>query len=152
MRATLTLILSLLLAFTAAAFGASFPPDAWYDGLAKPPWNPPGWLFGPVWTVLYAGMAIAAWRVWQRRADQPVGPALGLYLGQLVLNGAWSWLFFGLHRPAWALIEILCLWVAIVATMIAFFRRDRIAGWLLVPYLAWVSFASVLNYTLWQLN
>ena len=109
-------------------------------------------MFAPVWTLLYASMAVAAWRVWNRRTSTNVTSALGLYLVQLVLNGAWSWLFFGLHRPAWALVEILCLWVAILATTVAFFRRDRLAGWLLLPYLAWAGFAAFLNYTLWRLN
>lgn len=94
-------------------------------------------------------MAFAAWRVWSRGRS---GPALVLYCLQLVLNAAWSWLFFGLHRPDLAFAEIVVLWVAILATTVAFFRKDALAGWLLLPYLAWVGFAAFLNFTLWQLN
>lgn len=141
----------LLLCFSAAAFGAQFMPGAWYASLRKPDWNPPGWVFGPVWTTLYTMMAVAAWRVWRRDG---VGrrPALAWFLGQLLLNALWSWLFFGLRNPGLALAEIIALWVAIAGTIGHFRRLDRVAAGLLVPYLAWVSFAAVLNGTLWWLN
>lgn len=135
--------------FSAAALGALSPPDAWYADLIKPSWNPPGWVFGPVWTLLYLAMAWAGWRIWrlpQRRAP------LALFGLQLVLNAAWSPLFFGLHAPGLALVEILALWVAIAATGVCFYRRDRLAGLLFAPYFAWVSFAALLNATLWRLN
>lgn len=118
----------------------------WYAGLVKPSWTPPPWLFGPVWTLLYIAMAVSGWRIWLRR-----GP-LGLFALQLALNTLWSFLFFGLRRPDLALIDIVTLWCAIVATMVTFWTRDRVAGALFVPYLAWVSFASALNLALWQLN
>lgn len=138
---------------TAAAFGATFAPGPWYDALQKPSWNPPNWIFGPVWSALYLAMAIAAWLVWRERRNPPdVRPALAMWGVQLALNAAWSWLFFGLHEMAWALAEILTLWGAIAVTAILFRRHNRLAAWLLVPYLAWVGFASFLNYTLWQLN
>ena len=145
----LALVVSLLLAFGAAALGAQFAPGEWYASLRKPPWNPPGWIFGPVWTLLYAAMAVAAWRVWRAGGARP---ALAAYGVQLVLNAAWSWLFFGLRRPDLAFAEILLLWGAILVTMILFLRKDRPAGLLMAPYLAWVSFAAILNFTLWRMN
>jgi benzodiazapine receptor len=125
---------------------------AWYPTLTKPPFNPPNWLFGPVWTVLYVAMAIAAWRVWKLRARVAVSGALGLYAGQMALNFAWSLIFFGLHRVGVALIDILALLLALAATTIAFWRKDRLAGLLMAPYLAWVSFAALLNFEIWRLN
>jgi len=145
----LALLASLLLAFGAAFLGARFGPGDWYTELRKPSWNPPGWIFGPVWTFLYASMAVAAWRVWKAGDART---ALALYVVQLALNAAWSWLFFGLHRPGLAFVDILALWAAILATTLAFFPKDRAAGWLMVPYLAWVSFAAFLNFTLWRMN
>ncbi|MCK6480111.1 MAG: tryptophan-rich sensory protein [Planctomycetes bacterium] len=148
----LALAVFLLLSFGAAAFGARFAPGEWYVALRKPPWNPPGWVFGPVWTALYAAMAVAAWRVWRAAPPARARPALAAWAVQLVLNAAWSWLFFGLREPGLAFAEILALWAAILATTVLFLRRDRAAGWLMVPYLAWVSFAAVLNFVLWRLN
>lgn len=148
----LALAFFLLLSFSAAAFGARFAPGEWYLALRKPPWNPPGWIFGPVWTLLYAAMAVAAWRVWRAGSAAESRPALAAWAVQLALNAAWSFLFFGLHEPGLAFAEILALWAAILATTVLFFRRDRAAGWLMVPYLAWVSFAAVLNFVLWRLN
>ena len=141
-----------MLCFGAATFGAIFAPGEWYAQLRKPSWNPPSWLFGPVWTALYTMMAISAWLVWRRGGFAANARSLGLFAVQLVFNALWSWLFFGLKNPALALIDIVLLWVAIAATLAAFYRVHRVAGWLLVPYLAWVSFATVLNATLWLLN
>jgi tryptophan-rich sensory protein len=124
----------------------------WYETIAKPPWNPPNSVFGPVWTILFVLMGIAAWLVWQREGFKSAALSLSLFGGQLVLNVAWSWIFFGMRQPGWAFGEILILWLAIVATTISFFRDSITAGALLVPYLAWVSFASVLNFTIWKLN
>ena len=138
--------------FAAAVVGGFFTPGEWYAQLNKPAWNPPAWVFGPVWTALYLGMAVAAWLVWRRGGFAGAPVALGLFLAQLVLNGAWSWLFFGLHRPGLALAEILVLWALILATLVAFWAVHRGAGLLFVPYLAWVSFAAFLNFTLWRLN
>ena len=125
----------------------------WYPTLVKPWFNPPSWVFGPVWTVLYLIMGIAAYLVWRKGLEAPgVKKALWLFLIQLGLNGIWSLLFFGMRAPGIAFAEIVILWCAIVATLIAFFRLSKIAGALLVPYWAWVSFAAVLNYWLWRLN
>jgi benzodiazapine receptor len=142
----------LALCFGAAAIGSPFIPGAWYASLTKPAWNPPSWVFGPVWTTLYTMMAVAAWLVWQRSEGEARRLALGLFFGQLVLNAAWTPLFFGLHLLGVAFAEILLLWLAIAATIVAFHRVHRLAAWLLVPYLAWVGFAAFLNYTLWRLN
>lgn len=134
---------------SAGFIGSRFPPGEWYQGLEKPSWNPPSWVFGPVWTLLYILMGIAVWLVWKER-----GFSTGVYLfiAQLVLNAVWSWLFFGLNRPDLAFYEIIVLWLLILLTMIVFWRARPAAGALFIPYLLWVSFASVLNHTLWKLN
>ena len=142
----------IVLSFGAALPGAFFMPGEWYESLSKPAWNPPAWLFGPVWTVLYMLMAVAVWLVWQRGGFAVQRRPLALFLVQLVLNAAWTPLFFGLHRPGLAFFEIIVLWIAILMTVLAFHRNSRIAAWLLVLYLLWVSFAAVLNAVLLQLN
>lgn len=121
----------------------------WYPTIVKPSWNPPAWLFGPVWTVLYAMMAVSAWLVWRRAGWSG---ALAWFAVQLALNAVWSPLFFGLHRIDLALVDIALLWCAIGGTVVAFWKVSPLAGGLLIPYLAWVSFATVLNFTLWRLN
>lgn len=151
-RAVLGLCGWLLACFAAASLGALFMPGEWYATLRKPAWNPPGWLFGPVWSALYTMMAVAAWQVWKRGGFVAQRRPLTLFLAQLVLNAAWTPLFFGLHRPGLAFAEILLLWLAIAATLVAFWPVSRTAAGLLAPYLAWVSFAAVLNGTLWRLN
>lgn len=127
----------------------------WYAGIAKPPFNPPGWVFGPVWTLLYLLMGVSSWRVFGTfdgfRAFLLSAPG-GIYLAQLALNFAWSFLFFGFRRPGLAFIEILVLWVVILAMIRVFWLRDPLSGWLQVPYVLWVSFASVLNGSIWWLN
>jgi tryptophan-rich sensory protein len=142
----------MLLTFCAPLFGTMAGPGEWYESLNKPSWNPPGWLFGPVWTVLYLLMAVAAWRVWRRGGWAEQGPALRWYLLQLLLNAAWTPVFFGLKNPGLGLVVILLLWLAIFLTQRQFAKVDRIAAVLLVPYGFWVSFATVLNATLWRLN
>lgn len=139
----------LAITFGTAALGARSMPDQWYRELAKPTWTPPGWVFGPVWSILYLMMAASAWLVWRKAG---VSAALGLFLVQLALNALWSYLFFGLHRPDLAFIDILVLWAMIIATIVSFWKTMPLAGGLLVPYLAWVSFASVLNGTIWAMN
>ena len=122
----------------------------WYAGLAKPSFNPPDWVFAPVWTALYVLMAVAAWRVWRRTSWRAY--PLALWQFQLALNVCWSFIFFGLHAVPAALAELVLLWAFILATFLAFRTQDRWAGWLLAPYLAWVGFAGVLNYEIWRLN
>lgn len=141
----------LALSFFAAAIGgfASFDAQPFYQHLVRPEWAPPAWLFGPVWTVLYALMGIAAWLVWRARGPRT---ALTLFVIQLGVNAVWSWLFFAWHRGAWACVDIVVLWLLIVATLIAFWRVRALAGALLVPYLVWVSFATVLCFATWRLN
>jgi tryptophan-rich sensory protein len=132
--------------------GGLFRPGEWYNSLLKPTWNPPGWIFGPVWTALYTMMAVAAWLVWRQGGWRKQRTPLLIFLAQLALNAAWTPLFFGLHQPGMAFVDIVLVWIGIVATISAFWRVHRPAAALLFPYLAWVSFASFLNYTLWQLN
>jgi tryptophan-rich sensory protein len=126
--------------------------DGWYGAIAKPTWNPPDWVFGPVWTTLYGLMAIAAWLIWRPSGFKAAAVPLTLFALQLLLNIAWSWIFFHYQQPGWAFVEIIALWAAIAATLAAFFAHSTVAGWLLTPYLAWVSFAAVLNFTIWRLN
>lgn len=152
LRAGLALIGWLALCFAAAAFGGLFRPGEWYAALQKPSWNPPGWVFGPVWTALYTMMAVAAWLVWKRGGFKAQRVALSLFLLQLLFNALWSPLFFGLHTPGLAFADIVLLWLALLATILQFWRVSLLAGSLLVPYLAWVTFASALNWTLWRLN
>jgi len=127
-------------------------PDGWYRSLQKPAFTPPGWVFGPVWTVLYASMGVAAWLVWTRRNTTGATAALVLFGVQLALNLGWSVVFFSWHQPGWAFLEITVLWAAIGATVWAFLRVRPIAGWLMVPYLTWVTFAAILNATIWRMN
>lgn len=144
----------LLLTLGVAAIGSVITSSgqAWNDPLEKPWFYPPGWLFGPVWTALYVMMAAAAWLVWRGRGIPRTQGALGLWAVQLALNLAWTGIFFGLEQPGWALVEILVLSVAIAATGVVFWRYSQLASWLLVPYLAWVTFAAALNFELWRLN
>lgn len=151
---TIGLIAWLAIAFAASATGAvaSIEARSFYTALTQPAWAPPGWVFGPVWTTLFALMGIAAWLVWCVGGLRANPIALSLFVLQLVLNGLWSWLFFAWQQGAYAFIDILLLWLLIAATLIAFWRVRPLAGVLLVPYLSWVSFAAILNYLLWQLN
>ena len=142
----------LALSAATASVGVLVRPGAWYRTIVKPEWTPPDALFGPVWTVLYVCMAIAAWRVWNKGGFGAARGALTLYLAQLALNAAWSFLFFGLHRPGWAAVEIVILLAAILGTIRAFARHDRIAAVLLVPYALWVGFAAALTFAIWRLN
>ena len=126
----------------------------WYLTIQKPDWNPPDWVFGPVWTLLYILMGIAFYLVWKNEvANKSIKKtAITLSAIQLVLNFCWSYIFFGCHQVGWALVEIGVLWLFILLCSIFFARISKAAAWLLVPYIAWVSFAAVLNYTIWELN
>ncbi|MFO1310502.1 MAG: TspO/MBR family protein [Burkholderiales bacterium] len=137
--------------FAAAASGGLFRPDDWYKSLAKPSWNPPSWVFAPVWTVLYIGIAFAGWLVWHD-AGESRNVLMALWVAQLLLNAAWSWLFFGRHRIDLALADVSAMAVVIAAFIAIASRSVPIAAWLFVPYLAWGSFALVLNATILKLN
>jgi translocator protein len=147
-----TIIISQLAGVIGSVFTISAIPN-WYEGIVKPALNPPSWIFGPVWIILYTMMGISAFLVlikgWDRKE---VKIALGVFGIQLFLNALWSIIFFGLHNPGWALVDILLLWLAILWTMIVFYKISKPATYLLVPYLIWVSFASYLNYSIWMLN
>lgn len=129
--------------------GSLFMPGAWYAGLVKPAWTPPNWLFGPVWSVLYLMIAVAGWLVWQ---SAEAGPARWLWVAQLALNGLWSPVMFGAHRIELALVVIVLMWLAIAAFIAVAWPRARVAALLFVPYLAWVSYATALNFAIWRLN
>ena len=156
MRNIFKLIVSVGAPLVAGAIGSVFTAssmDTWYANLAKPALNPPGWVFGPVWTTLFVLMGIAMFLVWKKlESNRHTKVALTLFGVQLILNILWSVLFFGLRSPGSAFVEIIFLWVAILATIIAFAKVSRPAGWLLVPYILWVSFATYLNYSIYILN
>ena len=124
----------------------------WYPFIQKPWWTPPSAVFGPVWTVLYLLMGVSAWLIWRDAEGNARRSALLIFVTQLVLNGTWSYLFFGLRSPGWGALEIVLLWCSIVATMLAFARISRLAAGLLLPYLLWVSYAAALNFAIWNLN
>lgn len=152
-RATaIGLVLWIMGSLAAGWVGSAFMPGAWYESLVKPAWTPPSVVFGPVWTALYIMMGTAAWLVWRRAGFSGAAVVLGLFIAQLVLNTLWSWIFFGLRNPGAAFIEIIVLWVAILAVLIGFWRVRTAAGVLLLPYLAWVTFAAGLNMQIWRLN
>ncbi len=145
--------MSFAICFGASALGGLFTSSSvggWYLELQRPSWNPPGWVFGPVWTALYATMALSLWDVW--KSAGPKRFALGAFSVQLLLNIVWSLLFFGLQSPGSAFAEILVLLVAILATIVGFYRVSPRAGILLIPYFLWTSFAAVLNGTIWSMN
>jgi tryptophan-rich sensory protein len=135
-----------------AMTGVFFKPGNWYEGLRKPPWRPPNWLFGPAWTVLYAMIAVSGWWVWEAGEWPAVALPLGIYGLQLLLNAGWSPLFFGLRRPDLAFYALIGLWSSILATILAFYPVSPAAAWLLVPYLCWVTFAGALNRSIIRLN
>jgi len=156
------LVIAIAVSELVGVIGSLFTVSAiptWYAGLVKPALNPPAWVFGPAWTTLYALMGIAAFLIWssyakasEGQAKRQIKIALGVFGIQLFLNAIWSIIFFGLHSPGWALVDIVLLWLAIVWTMVVFYKISRPAAYLLVPYLLWVSFASYLNYAIWVLN
>jgi tryptophan-rich sensory protein len=138
--------------FVAAVTGSFFRPGDWYEELVKPSWRPPNWLFAPVWTVLYLMIAVSGWLVWRAAGVAGVALALAVYAIQLVLNAAWSPIFFGLHRPDLGFLDIMLLWLSVIATIWLFYPVHAGAALLLLPYLLWVSFAAALNFAIWRLN
>ena len=150
------LIISIVASNLAGLIGAVFSVSAvstWYLTLSKPGLNPPSWIFGPVWTSLYFLMGISVYLIWKKGFKKKgIKNAMEVFLLQLILNATWSVVFFGLENPGLALINIILLWASIAWTMIVFYKKSHVAAYLLVPYLAWVSFATYLNYSIWILN
>jgi len=147
------LAIAAVVAVSAAGQLATYPNLApWYAGLAKPAFSPPNWVFAPAWSVLYALMAFALWRVLRLPPSPLRRSALLLFFVQLALNAAWSWMFFAAHSPLLGLANIIPQWLAVVATIVAFSRLDRLAAWCLTPLAAWVAYAGILNAALWWLN
>ncbi len=142
----------LAVCFAAASSGAFFRPGAWYRSLRKPAWTPPNWLFAPAWTVLYILIAISGWLVWRKTGLDGAPAAIAAYGFQLAFNAGWSAVFFGMRRPDLALFEIAALWLSIALTIGLFIPIDTLAALLLAPYLAWVTFAATLNFSVWRLN
>jgi len=153
---SLKLIIALIIPQIIGIIGALFTMpsiNGWYSSLAKPALNPPNWIFGPVWTLLFILMGVAAYLVWRQGFDRKeVKVALGIFIFQLFLNLFWSIIFFGIHNPAVAFTEIISLWSAILALILAFYQVSRTSAYLLIPYILWVSFAAYLNYAIWQLS
>ncbi|TXH71751.1 MAG: tryptophan-rich sensory protein [Thiothrix sp.] len=155
LRQGIGLLAWLAVTFIAAAIGAwgSMTAPSFYQSLALPSWAPPASVFGPVWSVLYLLMGLAAWLVWRNQGwFGTARVALSLYLSQLVVNALWSWAFFAWHQGGLALLVIAILWCLVLLTLISFWRLNKLAGAFLVPYLAWISFAAFLNFTVWQMN
>ncbi len=151
----LLLAFCLILCFTVAGISGSSTAQevtGWYRTLVRPSFAPPNWIFAPVWSLLYLFMAIAIWRVSLAPPSPARNWAIALFLTQLALNFAWSWLFFSQHRIGFALVEVLLLWASILACVVLFRPLSPLASWLMTPYLAWVSFASLLNWGFWHLN
>jgi len=151
-RHALLLGVCILVSFVPGAFGSAFPPGDWYDGLAKSALTPPGWVFPIAWTLLYITIGVSLYLFLLGAPKRTRRAPLAVFAVQLVLNGLWSWIFFGQHAVGVALVEIVALWFAIVATMVVFARRSPASAKLLVPYLAWVSFATYLNLAIWIMN
>ena len=156
MSNTVKLIICIVLTVGLGSLGGIFTAaeiQGWYLHLNKPSWNPPNWLFAPVWTSLYLLMGISLFLVWKTAAStDPKRWAIIIFIAQFALNFLWSYIFFKEHQMGWAFVEIIVMWVAILCTIIAFSRINKTAAWLLVPYISWVSFAAILNYTVWQAN
>ena len=154
-RDWIALLIFFGICFAVAASGSVFTASSvktWYPGLLKPAGTTPPWVFGPVWSILYLLMAAAAWLVWRQRIHEDVWLALALFMAQLILNGLWSLVFFGLRRPGAGLVEIIVLLAAIAMTAMRFAESSRLAFWLMTPYGAWILYASYLNFGIWRLN
>jgi len=153
-RSLPSLLVFLALTGAAAVLGAlaSLDANTFYAALDRPAWAPPGWLFGPVWSVLYTAMAVSAWLVWRRHGREGAGGAITLFVVQLGVNAAWSWFFFAWRLGFWAFFVVIALWLLIGATVAAFWPRHRLAAVMLLPYWAWVSFATALTWSVWQRN
>lgn len=159
MKTYIKLAIAIVISELAGIIGSLFTAPAiptWYATLARPSFAPPNWVFAPVWTILFALMGIASFLIWQKRTDAAMRPsankALAIFGIQLVLNILWSFIFFGMHNPGWAFVDIIALWIALLVTIVSFSKISKWAGYLLIPYIVWVSFAGVLNYSIWDLS
>jgi translocator protein len=156
MKNWIKLVISLLVPQITGASAALFTvtgTGSWYQQIKRPEWNPPNWVFAPVWTLLYIMMGIAFFLIWKTNAPvEKKRTAMGLWAVQLFLNFLWSFIFFYKHHIGLAVAEILCLWIFIILTIFSFSKISKMAAWLLVPYICWVSFAGLLTYTIWNLN
>ena len=149
------LIISIVLCVSLGSVGGLVTVNeipTWYATLNKPSFNPPNWLFGPVWTTLYVLMGISVYLIWKQPVSTERNKALQLFILQFILNFCWSFIFFGLHATGWALMEMIALWILILLSILHFTKHSKTAAWLLVPYIAWVSFALLLNAAIWRLN
>ena len=154
-KSILPLLISILIVFSFGFIGSFFTTSSittWYAFINKPLFSPPNWIFAPVWTLLYILMGVSAFLIWQKRDNLKTKQALIFYGIQLILNALWSIIFFGMHNPGLALLEIIILWLFILITLIKFYKINKTAGLLFIPYLLWVSFALILNYVIWMLN
>lgn len=145
-------LLWIIISFIPAIIGGYFKPGSWYLEIAKPDWTPPGWVFGPVWFLLYFCMGISASIIWKSKNNKPIKLAMTIFIVQLILNALWSWVFFGLNNLLFSVVEIILLLSMIVLTIFLFYRINKKAGLILIPYLLWVSFATILNLNIWLLN
>ena len=156
MTNTVKLIIAIAIPVAVGAISGLFTTaeiPGWYQTINKPSWNPPSWIFGPVWTTLYILMGISLFLIWKSDANEHVKKtAISLFAIQLIFNFFWSFIFFKQHQIGWAFAEIIVMWIFILLTIFAFAPINKVAAWLLVPYISWVSFASILNYTIWRLN
>ncbi|MCG3206364.1 MAG: Tryptophan-rich protein TspO [Elusimicrobia bacterium] len=153
MKNILALLFWFMASFSAGWFGSQFKPGEWYQSLQKPSWTSPALAFPIAWTILYSLMSVAAWLVWKKRSeDSFISTTLVFFLIQLVLNAAWSWIFFGRHQIGWALLEMGALWLMIALTVYSFLKINPLAGFLMIPYLLWVGFALILNWAIWRRN
>jgi tryptophan-rich sensory protein len=156
MKSWIKLVISIVVPLVVGGISGFFTKpeiSTWFQTIKKPDWQPPNWLFGPIWTILYIMMGIAFYLIWKKDAEaSKKRTAVTLWIVQLVLNFFWSFVFFKQHQIDWALGEIVILWFFILLTIFTFARINKMAAWILVPYISWVSFAGILTYTIWQLN
>lgn len=149
MKKYVSLLVFIVVTVAAASSGSFFQPGPWYEALVKPSWTPPGWLFPIAWFILYFMIAIAGWLSWR---TQGFGTSTKFWIAQLVFNAAWSCIMFGAHQIGWALVDLAAMWLMIVGFIATVWNSSRLAAWLLVPYLAWATFAGALNFAVWQMN
>jgi len=152
MKRFIACVIFIVIAYLPAVIGSQFLPGSWYGTLQKPIWTPPGWIFGPVWTMLYLMIGISGFLAWEKGDPEKRFRPFTVYGLQLLANTLWSWLFFGLHRPGFALVDLFLLWLLVLINIALFAGRSRTSAWLLMPYFAWLTFAGALNWAIFRLN